>query len=175
MYTPMDNLDPELARVEERQRELFPTSPLEVAARLDLRPSAMLRLFEEGLLSFDPQRIRALDPSQRAELTFLGALFVAVHEDVAVLLHLLAPLRAPYAYDLHRLTWDWHAQRWLGRDTRVPLDEDALDALIEAVSRRRDRGALHDVLDFAKAHGRSVELIRTWLIEREALEQRRRG
>lgn len=157
----------ELARIDDRQRELFPTTSAEVAARLGLPPSALQRLFEAELLSFDPLQTCALDPSQQAELTFLGTLYGRLGGELAVLRGMVASLAPPYSFELSRLLWDWSSQRWEIKDERTPLSEEALEQLIEAIAQRRDPEALSAVADFAEAHGCSMETVRAWIATRQ--------
>lgn len=102
---------PHLARVTAAQQLLFPASPQAVCEELGLNWWAALKLYEDGWLSFSPERTPQLDQAQEAELRFVGALAIAGC-DRNMLAALLRGLAKPYAYDFRRLFYDWSARCW---------------------------------------------------------------
>lgn len=88
-----------------------PVSPRALCTLIKLNWMSALRLFENDWLSFDPATIVELNPSQEAELRFLGGLVTGGCEE-SMMRHLLAGLDKPYAYRLDRLYYDWAAQCW---------------------------------------------------------------
>jgi hypothetical protein len=130
------------AEDKDSQSTLFPLSPFsrkppaprEVCKRINLNWLAAVKLYESGLLSFDPAAMGELAPSQEAELTFLGSI-VAAGVDETLLRQLLTGLSKPYAYRIDRLYFDWETQAWDVRpgnaDRGVQFDA-WLEELVEA-------------------------------------------
>jgi hypothetical protein len=124
------------------QSTLFPLSPFtrkppaprEVCKRINLNWLAAIKLYESGLLSFDPAAAGEMTPTQEAELIFLGSL-VAGGCDENLLRQLVTGLSKPYAYRIDRIFFDWETQAWDVRpgnaDRGVQFDA-WLEELVEA-------------------------------------------
>jgi hypothetical protein len=106
-----------------------PVSPRALCAGIDLNWMSAVRLFENGWLSFDPATVLALNPSQEAELRFLGGLVVGGCEE-NLLRHLLAGLIKPYSYRLDRLYYDWESLSWQ-LSPNAPECESQFEAWVE--------------------------------------------
>ncbi len=125
---------PHLARVAAAQQLLFPASPRSVCDEMGLNWWAVLKLHEDGWLSFSPENTPRLDEAQEAELRFVGSLVIAGC-DRGMLATLLGGLAKPYAYDVRRLFFDWSARRWrvlpdLHSDAEAAF-ADWLDVLVQ--------------------------------------------
>jgi hypothetical protein len=105
------NDNPELARVAAAQQLLFPANPRGLCEHMGLNWWAVLKLHEDGWLSFSPAGVLRLDEAQEAELRFVGSL-VTGGCDREMLVILLNGLTKPYAYDATRLYYDWATRRW---------------------------------------------------------------
>ncbi len=103
--------NPQLARVPSAQQLLFPTSARGICQELGLNWWAVVKLYEDGWLSFSPETTIHLDEAQEAELRFVGSLVVAGC-DRMMLAVLLGGLPKPYAYDVSKLYFDWAARQW---------------------------------------------------------------
>ncbi len=116
------------------QYSAAPQTPKELCDAIGLNWFAAEKLYDDSLLSFDPNQVSVLTPEQRAELRFLGTLVVADCPR-PFLEKLLAGLESPYCYRLDRMYFDWGAREWqiLRGDEDVRLDfERWLDNLVEA-------------------------------------------
>ena len=103
--------DIESARVPRGQLSLFAQPTVaEVLMRHGVRHHTVQRLFYDGHLSFEPVPARRLQPADEAELDFLCGLAGMV--GTRYLDRLLAPLRAPYAYRLERVSFDFATRGW---------------------------------------------------------------
>ena len=102
---------PQKARVTAAQQLLFPASPNLVCEEIGLNWWAVIKLYEDGWLSFSPEHTLNLDEAQEAELRFVGSLVLAGC-DRNMLSVLLAGLSKPYAYDLRKLYFDWTTHTW---------------------------------------------------------------
>ena len=126
--------NPQKARVAAAQQLLFPTNPRIICEELGLNWWAMLKLYEDGWLSFSPEHTLHLDEAQEAEVRFIGSLVLAGC-DRNLLTVLLAGLAKPYAYDLRRLYFDWTTHAWrLLPDPRAHPEAaftDWLDLLVQ--------------------------------------------
>lgn len=120
-------------------------TPEEVCRERGLNWIAALKLHEDGWLSFDPRRVGRMNPSQEAELIFLGSLVTSGCESY-LLRQLLAELEWPYAYRIDRMYYDWPAGSWriLRGDEDVRrafdqwLEELADSAQLERLTSLRD-------------------------------------
>lgn len=101
------------------QAYLFPVSPREVCKRIGLPWWAAVKLYEDKLISFNPEEIHALSEGQEAELCFIGALVVCDCSS-DILSDLLATLESPYEYQHSRIYYDWPSKRWC----ELPEQED---------------------------------------------------
>jgi len=105
----IDN-DIEKARFYETgQLPLFPVKPVEVCNSIGLNWLAAEKLYEDGLLSFNPSEVEGLDYTQESELVFLGRLVVAGCDKV-MLERLLKRLKKPYQYKSGGNFGDVHLQ-----------------------------------------------------------------
>lgn len=151
--------DPDAARVTSRQMPIFARNARSICHEIELPWSEAERLYLDGLLSFDPGRGGSLDEAHEAEMIFLGTL-VAAGCAGTMLQTLLRGLRAPYAYDLRRMFFDWLELRW----RVLPGDDDpeaAFFALLQRLDDRHEREALlrlrnwlDEALDLARERGR---------------------
>ena len=110
----------ERARVHKWQLSLFPCSVGDVCRRMGLSRSGALRLYENGLLSFNPVTAGKLNDAQEAELKFFGYLLLAGC-NMKMLKQLTRYLRKPYQYRLDLMYYDWLSQQWL---LLPPMEEE---------------------------------------------------
>lgn len=137
----------ECARVESRQMPVFGRDLHSLAAEMQLEWPRARSLWSAGLLSFDPDGVRAIDEAQEGEFTFVGSLAAAglPHD---VLESMLRGLRKPYAYDSRRIYFDWRDRCW--RLLPVPDDpETAFFALFSSLDPQRESRVLLDIRDLA--------------------------
>jgi hypothetical protein len=131
---PLPQDSPQRARVDAAQQLLFPSTPQALCQQLGLSWWTALKLYQDGWISFAPDRTPRLDEAQEAELRFVASL-VAAGCDQHMLENLLGGLRKPYAYDPKRLYYDWAARRWrvlpeIGTNPEAVF-ADWLEALVE--------------------------------------------
>lgn len=140
---------PQLARVPAAQQLLFPSSPHSLCDEIGLHWQAAVRLQEEGWLSFSLESTTQLDEAQEAELRFVGALVLAGC-DRNMLRLLLAGLPRPYAYDGHRLYFDWAARHWrLLPDPRSNPEGNFAD-WVDSLVQHRDLASLVGIVELAQ-------------------------
>ena len=103
--------DLESARVPRGQLSLF-TRPTvaEVLVRRGVGIHVARQLYYDGHLSFEPAPDRRLQSADEAELDFLCAVSALV--GTRQIDRILGTLRAPYAYHLERLTFDFATRAW---------------------------------------------------------------
>ena len=140
---------PQIARVAAAQQLLFPTTPRGVCEEMGLNWWAVLKLYEDGWLSFPPEHTPQLDEAQEAELRFIGSL-VVTGCDRNMLSVLLAGLPKPYAYDLKRLYFDWNSRRWRLLPDPHAYPEGAFTDWLEMLVRRRDVSSLAGIGELAR-------------------------
>jgi len=141
--------NPQIARVAAAQQLLFPATPRGVCEEMGLNWWAVLKLYEDGWLSFPPENTPQLDEAQEAELRFIGSL-VITGCDRNMLSVLLSGLPKPYAYDLKRLYFDWNSRRWrLLPDPRA-YPEAAFTDWLEILVRQRDVSSLAGIGELAR-------------------------
>jgi hypothetical protein len=163
MLQPLHDDSPHLARVSAAQQLLFPAGPRVVCDELGLNWWAVLKLHEDGWLSFSPENTPRLDEAQEAELRFVGSLVIAGC-DSNMLGVLLKGLAKPYAYDIKRLYFDWTARRWrLLPDFHSDV-EAAFTDWLEVLVQKGDVGSItgigelaEDALLRVRVHGRPEE------------------
>jgi hypothetical protein len=85
--------------------------PRELADEMGLDWWAVLKLRDDGWLSFDPEKAGITDDGIEAEFIFLGSL-VAAGCDPRMLERLLTGLEKPYRYTLSSIYYDWHQRTW---------------------------------------------------------------
>lgn len=105
------NDNPSGALVSKAQLLLFPASPRALCENIGLNWWAVLKLSDDGWLSFDPESTVLLDGAQEAELCFIGAL-INGGCDPNMLEHLLVGLSKPYCYQINKIYYDWSDHRW---------------------------------------------------------------
>ena len=117
----------------------------EFADEIGLDWWAVLKLRDDGWLSFDPEKVGITDVRMEAEFLFLGSL-VAAGCDPRMLGRLLSGLEKPYRYDLSEIYYDWRQQEWesLPRE-REP--EEILSEWISELTSNGDAETLRDLLD----------------------------
>src|SRR6266704_6701585 len=94
---PLHDNSPKAAQVIPTQQLLFPFSPRAICDEIGLNWWAVLKLYEDGWLSFSPEGTPRLDERQEAELRFVGSLVMAGCNR-AILASLLSSMPKPYAY-----------------------------------------------------------------------------
>jgi hypothetical protein len=145
----LDDDSPQVARVSAAQQLLFPASPRSLCDEIGLNWQAALRLHEEGWLSFPLETTSGLDDAQEAELRFMGALVLAGC-DGNMLRVLLASLPPPYAYDLHRLYFDWFRRQWrLLPDPRLHPEATFTD-WVDLLVQTQDVASLVGIVELAQ-------------------------
>ena len=105
---------------------------------------AVLKLRDDGWLSFDPDAGRITDEGMEAEFTFLGSL-VAAGCDPRLLERLLCGLERPYRHSLSEIYYDWRRQAW----RPLPRERDPGEVLADWLSdlaARGDTDALRQLL-----------------------------
>jgi hypothetical protein len=140
---------PHIARVQAAQQLLFPSSPRSVCDELGLSWQAILRLHEEGWLSFAAETTAQLDEAQEAELRFIGTLVLAGC-DRNMLGLLLAGLPRPYAYDLNRLYFDWGTRHWRLLPDPRSNPEAAFTDWVDLLVQTNDSASLVGIVELAE-------------------------
>jgi hypothetical protein len=140
---------PELARVAAAQQLLFPATPRAVSEEMGLNWWTVLKLHQDGWLSFAPEETPALDEAQEAELRFVGSL-VTAGCDGNMLEVLLQGLERPYAYDVRRLFYDWSARCWRLLPAFHSDAEAAFADWVEALVQKGDIGSLSGIAELAQ-------------------------
>jgi hypothetical protein len=141
--------NPQSARVAAAQQLLFPATPRGVCEEMHLNWWAVLKLYEDGWLSFSPENTPTLDEAQEAELRFVGSL-VLTGCDRNMLSVLLSGLPKPYAYDLRRLYFDWNARRWRLLPDPHAHPEAAFTDWLETLVHQRDTSSLAGIGELAR-------------------------
>lgn len=141
--------NPQVARVPAAQQLLFPSISRAVCDEIGLNVWAALKLYEEGWLSFSPERVSQLDEAQEAELRFVGGLVMAGC-DRNMLAALLSGLPKPYAYDLKRLYFDWSARRWRALLDPRAYPEAAFTDWLETLVQNGDAATLAGIGELAR-------------------------
>ncbi len=149
MLQPLHDESPHLARVSAAQQLLFPASPRAVCDEMGLNWWAVLKLHEDGWLSFQPETTPRLDEAQEAELRFVGSLVIAGC-DSSMLGVLLNGLAKPYAYDVKRLFYDWSARRWRLLPDLYSNAEAAFADWLEALVQKGDIDSLAGIGELAQ-------------------------
>ena len=120
--------------------DMFPVSPKEHCENIGLAWSSAVILYRDGLISFDPESMEALSESQRAELTFVGALTTANYPR-HMLEFLLSDLTPPYSYSHAAIYYDWHFKGW----KPILDDEDVAWQWLEKLHEEEDLQTLEAV------------------------------
>ena len=141
--------NPQAARVSAKQQLLFPCTPRGVCEELGLNWWAVLKLFEDGWLSFSPELTKQLDEGQEAELRFIGSLVIAGC-DRTMLTVLLHELPKPYAYDVRRLYFDWSTRRWRLLPDPAANPEAAFADWLEELVQKGDAGSVSGIEELAQ-------------------------
>lgn len=141
--------NPQTARVSAAQQLLLPATPRAICEEIGLNFWAVLKLYEEGWLSFSPETTLHIDEAQEAELRFIGSL-VLNGCDRGMLARLLADLPKPYAYDLKRLYYDWTTRRWRALPDPRAHPEAAFTDWLETLVQAGDVGSLIGVGELAR-------------------------
>jgi hypothetical protein len=144
MNSPHDDLAG--ARIETRQMPIFSRDAQAVCLELGMILRDAQRLYDDGLMSFDPKASGSLDEMREAELVFLGTL-VGAGCTRPVLRALLRGLERPYCYDIARIFYDWREGRW-----RMHAGENdpvgAFFGLLERLREREQRETLLAIRDW---------------------------
>lgn len=108
--------------------EISAYDPKESAERYGAKWSAIIELFENGMLSFDPETTKIETQEQSYEWDFLARL-IARGCSVELLEKMLKDLDKPYVYELRKIYYDWAQGVW----KTIPK-LDSLAAFIESAS-----------------------------------------
>jgi len=88
-----------------------PYTPRESSEKLGIKWQDVVMLYEEGYLSFDPEKTIIESEEQSLEWDFLARLIAGgCQKDQLALL--LKDLEPPYAYDIRRIYFDWAFKKW---------------------------------------------------------------
>ena len=104
--------------------------PQELADQLGLNWWAVLKLRDDGWLSFDPEKEQITDDGMEAEFVFLGSL-VSAGCDPRMLAALLEGLEKPYRYHIGGVYYDWRTREWRGLPREREPEEVFADWLSE--------------------------------------------
>lgn len=137
------------AHLKSHQQLLFAPAPKAVCDQIGLDWWAAVKLYEDGWLSFSPEATPRLDEAQEAELLFVGALVVAGC-DRRMLVALLRGLSKPYAYDLHRIYYDWLAHDWRIFPDPHAHPEAVFTEWVEMLASSHDAGTLQGIVELAQ-------------------------
>lgn len=120
-----------------------------LATRIGLEWQRARRLWSDGLLSFDPDAGAMGDGAREAEFLFLGRL-AALGLTTAVIAEMVRDLHRPYAYDLHRLYFDWADRTWkLFPEGDDP--EERFFAMLSRLDPRREAPVLLEVRELVES------------------------
>ena len=120
----------------------------DIAERLGLDWWAVLKLHDDGLLSFNPEETPISHTGMEAEFTFLGSL-VAAGCDPRMLKRLLTGLERPYRYDINHIYYDWPTKQWRKMPEVSSPEESFQDWLSELVA-EGDVETIREILDSAQ-------------------------
>lgn len=87
------------------------SSPRALCERMGLNWLSLVRLFQSGFISFDPDQVQQMTTVQEAEVIFVGSLVCAGCGET-MLERLLQGLRKPYCYQRDRMYYDWGTRAW---------------------------------------------------------------
>lgn len=149
MFGQVQPESPELARVTAAQRLLFPSAPRAVCEEMGLNWWTVVKLHEDGWLSFPPQGTVRLDEQQEAELRFVGSL-VLRGCDRNTLPILLSGLQKPYAYDLRRLYYDWSSGQWRPLPDLHSHPETMFTEWLDRLIEEKDVGILNGIEELTR-------------------------
>jgi hypothetical protein len=90
---------------------LFPAAPKELCEDIGLPWRSAVKLYKDGLISFDPEETAELNEPQIAELSFVGSL-VAAGCTTKTLQELLSGLKKPYCYSHRAIYYHWPSREW---------------------------------------------------------------
>ena len=93
-----------------------PVSPAVLCERIGLNWQAAVWLYEKKWISFDPQTVTELTPTQQSELRFLGVL-VGAGCGEPMLNVMLQDLDKPYTYRIEMMYFAWEEKTWRLRPT----------------------------------------------------------
>ena len=125
-----------LPRIPNGQLLLFPKDARELCSELGHQRSAIMKLFEDGVLSFDPEQSGPLDQAEETELRFLGTL-LRYDLPAEVLSRLLDGLEFPYHYSFSAVYFDWFSECW--KPLPQPLDvEEVFDNWLQELTDAKD-------------------------------------
>ena len=122
------------------QLSLFPLSPQKKCEQIGLNWWSVIKLYNDGLISFNPETVDELDEGQEAELSFLAALITSGVNDT-FLLHILAGLKQPYQFNAGSIYYDWLQKRWRPLP-ETPEPEDVFNTWLEELKENSDTATL---------------------------------
>jgi hypothetical protein len=86
-------------------------SPQKKCEQIGFNWWAAIKLYKDGLISFNPETVDELDEGQEAELSFLAVLITSGVNDT-FLLKILAGLKQPYQFNAGSIYYDWFQKLW---------------------------------------------------------------
>jgi len=128
------NEDVEQARYyDDGQLPLFETKIRDACNDIGLNWYAALKLYEDGLLSFNPAELECINQGQETEVIFLGNLVVSGCDEM-MLKQMLKNLKRPYQYRIDLIYYNWKSKKWcifphLDNDFRKNLVKEWLEDL----------------------------------------------
>jgi hypothetical protein len=128
---------------EQNQLKLFPMTVQEILSVIPLSINHAELLYREGLISFQPEPARKLQPEEQGELFFVGTL-AKNPIPLEAIKYLLHSLRPPYAYSFQEVFFDWVQGTWKAfpsgshlekeiKEGRLSLDWTAVSPLAQRV------------------------------------------
>lgn len=132
----------QFARVETHRMPVVARDARAVCADIKLEWVEALRLYRDGLISFNPATAGLLDESQEAELTFVGSLVVVGGARLPLRVF-LRDLHKPYCYDVRRVFFDWADKRW----RLLPAEDDPESTLFAVLDRLELRSETEELLN----------------------------
>lgn len=112
------------------QLSLFTPAIDDLLEELGVRQDEIDRLFQAGLLSFEPEGKERLSDSEAEELRLLGVMLRGGC-DVSAIRSLTRTLARPYAYDSRRMVFSFEKGCWLER--RTATTEELANTVIRNV------------------------------------------
>ena len=138
----------DVERVSDEQSILPLFSPREWARAIGLDWWAVRKLYDDGWLSFDPERETITNGGMEAEFTFVG-LLVAAGCDPDMLGRLLDGLSKPYRYRICDMYYDWQGKVWKGLPV-IPTAEEFVSQHLDELEQSGDVDGLNALIGDAQ-------------------------
>lgn len=90
-------------------------------------------LFEEGLLSFNPEGKEEYEGFEIEELKFLKSLYFDAGISVGVVKAMLGKLEKPYSYSFEKIYWDFGIRGWksIPQDAKSYINDNLKDIIFD--------------------------------------------